>query len=239
MGFMRSAVLIGIFLDIVLVAVFSTGMSSPLRMPGGGAYVTKAMVLLAAYSLLVIFGFNKASISRQAALRMGGYFGAFGGLVLILHMVLENCGKRIGENPIVTLAFMLGAFLVWGAAGYCVTRSTGEIGAGLVVSCWSAMVSALMAVTFGLVLLAVNIPPSEYVATWSEFRQSGWTDARAFAIANSLDAVFSHLIVAPIVAIVFGIFGAGFARMRPCRATTGTLIENLDAGQTSDNDDAA
>lgn len=209
--------LLGIFLDLLLVAISSLGIDSPLKMPGGGAYAIKAMILLTVYGLVVVWASTQALTPRQTALQLGASVGVFGGLLQVLHMALENFGHRVGEYPVVTLAFMVSGFLIWGGAGYCVTRSTGEIKAGLVASCWSAMVSVVIAVTFGLVLMSANIPSPEYVATWSEFKQSGWTDARAFAIANSLDAAFSHLLVGPIIGTIVGLLGAGIARLGPRR----------------------
>jgi hypothetical protein len=37
------------------------------------------------------------------------------------------------------------------------------------------------------------------VSTCLEFRSSGWTDATAFGIANTLDFAFSHMLVGPLV----------------------------------------
>jgi hypothetical protein len=37
-----------------------------------------------------------------------------------------------------------------------------------------------------------------------EFKRSGWTDIHAFTIANTLDSALSHLIVGPIIGVVFG-----------------------------------
>lgn len=216
--FTRRAMLLGIFLDLMLVAISSLGINSPLKMQGGGAYVIKTVILLVLYGLVVVWASTKASISCQTALRLGASAGVFGGLLQMLHMTLENFGHRVGENSIVTLAFMAGGFLIWGGAGYCVTRSTGEIKDGLVASCWSAMVSVVIAATFGLVLMSANIPPPEYVATWGEFKQSGWADARAFAIANSLDAAFSHLVIGPIVGTIVGLLGVSIAWVWPRRA---------------------
>ena len=117
------------------------------------------------------------------------------------------------ENAAVTLGFMLSGFVVWGVAGYWVTRASRDIKAGVAAGCWSAMVSVLMAVTFGLVLITFSFPPTGYVSTWNEFRQGGWTDSRAFALANSFESVFSHLTAGPVAGAIFGFFGAAVARI--------------------------
>ena len=89
--------------------------------------------------------------------------------------------------------------------------------AALVASVWSAMVSVLLAVTFGLLLMIAAYPPADYVATWPEFQASGWTNARAFAIANTFDAVWAHLLVGPVAGSLFGGLGIGAARLNSAR----------------------
>ena len=211
MRFTRRAMLLGVLFDLVLVAVSLTGNDSPLRMPRGGTSAIEAIVLLVVYGLLVGWVSTMASLSHQTALQVGTSAGVFGGLLQIVHMAMENFGQRVGENAVVTIAFMFGGFLIWGVAGYWVTRSTGKIESGLVAGCWSAMVSVVMATTFGLVLMSANIPPPEYVATWSEFKRSGWGNAHAFAIANSLDATFGHLVAGPVIGTIAGVLGGGIA----------------------------
>jgi hypothetical protein len=51
------------------------------------------------------------------------------------------------------------------------------------------------------------------VATWQEFKRSAWTDPAAIQIANTLDSAFSHLLLAPVVALVVGAIGAGLGKL--------------------------
>ena len=130
-------------------------------------------------------------------------------------MALEDFGRHIGENGLVTLAFMFITFLLWGVAGFAATRNTASIALGLLGGCWSAVVSVLVAVSFGFVLMFFEVPSLSYVATWPEFKQSDWRDAQAFSIANSLDAGFSHLLAALVLGSIFGAIGGGVARVCP------------------------
>ncbi len=59
-----------------------------------------------------------------------------------------------------------------------------------------------------------DIPSAAYVATWGEFTHSAWTDPRAFGIANTFDAVVSHLVPGPIIGVAFGTLGFGVARLQ-------------------------
>ena len=50
---------------------------------------------------------------------------------------------------------------------------------------------------------------------WAEFERSEWTDARALGVANTLDSGVTHLVIAPIVALMFGGTGS-FAAQFTC-----------------------
>jgi hypothetical protein len=56
-------------------------------------------------------------------------------------------------------------------------------------------------------------PQPEYVATWGEFKRSGWTDVHAIPIANTLDSAQSHLIIGPIAGAIFGAIGGVITRL--------------------------
>jgi hypothetical protein len=213
MSIVRMAMPLSALVSLVLITVATIGVDSPLRMSGGIVYVLGATVPLVVYGLIFTWAPTLRVMQGGRVLQLGTCVGIIGGALQIIHLALENFGRRVGENSIVTLAFMLGGFLIWGVAGYLVTREGGDVKAGIMASCWSAMVSVLMAVTFGLILMSANIPPPAYVATWSEFKQSGWSNAHAFAIANSLDAALSHLVVGPIAGTIFGILGVGVAKL--------------------------
>ncbi len=63
----------------------------------------------------------------------------------------------------------------------------------------------LIAVAAGFLIQFFLIAPKpDYVSTWAEFKRSEWTDPRAFEIANTLDSGFTHFIIAPFVALIFG-----------------------------------
>lgn len=211
-AFVCNVMFLGIILDFLLIGLATVGVSSPLKMPGGFRYLAEAVLPLLVYGAVFWWVTLPGTLHRHGALRPGTAVGVVGGLVQVIHMTLENVGDRIGENSLVALGFMLSGFLVWSIGGYIATRKTGQLTGGLVAGCWSAMMSVLMAVTFGLILMTANIPSPAYVATWGEFKQSGWTDAHAFAIANSFEAVLGHLVIGPVIGIIFGFLGGEMAK---------------------------
>lgn len=213
--------------SLVLISIAAIGVDSPMKMSGGFVYVVEATLPLLAYGLIFYRVPTLRVMQGGTVLQVGTTVGIIGGTLQIIQLALENFGRRIGENSSVTLAFMLSAFLIWGAAGFRVTRKTDEFKMGVIASCWGAMVSVLMAVTFGLALMTANIPSPAYVATWNEFKQSGWSNAHAFAIANSLEAVLGHLVIGPVAGTLFGILGVVAAKLLPDRRTLRHFPSNV------------
>jgi len=83
----------------------------------------------------------------------------------------------------------------------------------------------LIAVAAGFVVQFFVAPPDPAVISiWAEYKRSGWTDARAFGIANTLESGFTHLVVAPIVATLFGSLGSFLARLRGSKTVSSTLL---------------
>ncbi|HWA85789.1 MAG TPA: hypothetical protein VG710_06180 [Opitutus sp.] len=193
--------------DLSLIAWLLQGPKSPLQFPGGTTTAVEAVVMLAIYAVAFAVLPGRLGIHRDLVLRLGGAAGMLAGVLQVGHMALENFGSRVGENALVTLGFMLAAFAIWALAGYRASRTDGAVATGIATACASAMWSMVVAVTFGLALTKAGVPSAGYVATWQEFKQSGWADPRAFAITNGLDAAFGHLAVGVVLGCIFGFFG--------------------------------
>ncbi len=200
----RLALLLGIMLNLAMIGVRVFFYRPLLVMPGGLKFVIEPALLLIVYALLVVWATSRADPLRQRMLQIGTPLGLLGGMVQIVHMLLENLVNFGAVNGTVTLSSMLLTFLLWGVAGYRASRTTTSTGLGALTGSWSALVTMLMAVTFGFALLYSSIPRLDYVATWPEFQRSGWRDVHAFSIANTLDSGFSHLLIGPIVGVLFG-----------------------------------
>ncbi len=175
-----------------------------LAMPGGLKFVLEPPSLLILYALLVIWATSRPDAGRQRTLQIGTRLGLIAGIVQIVHMLLENLANFGVANGTVTLSSMALTFLLWGLAGYRASRATTSTGSGVLAGSWSAMLTMLIAVSFGFALLYSSIPPLDYVASWPEFQRSGWKDVHAFSIANTLDSGFSHLLIGPIIGALFG-----------------------------------
>ena len=199
-------VLLGLLaISVALVVILSAGVHSPLSTPGGGRFIAEAAAPLLIYMLVVVLAQRIAG--SAAAYRVGVITGALGAGVQIIHMSLEAFGSHVGDASSVTFVFMGMAFGIWGWAGFWISRLTGKAsqavrGAGL-----SAGISMTIVVAYGILLAAAGYPDANYVATWPEFKQSSWNDVRSFAIANCFDAVFTHLVTAPVLGMMLGGLG--------------------------------
>jgi hypothetical protein len=124
-------------------------------------------------------------------------------------------------NLAATAPLILGPFAVWFLVGGWTARATGAMRTGVLTAVWSAMVTMVVGVTFGL-LLALIAPSrlAHILATDPDYRRSGWTDVRAFVLANTLDNSFTHLLGALVVGTVVGVIGSAIGVDRTPRGVT-------------------
>jgi len=164
-----------------------------------------------AYTIAIFLADRFKGIFGAEVFRVALVAGIASGLVEILTIA--------GENNAIALSVpaplgLLSVFAIWGAAGIWAMLALRSMRAGVSASVVSAGVCMLIGVAGG-VLIEMFVAPTKpaVVATWQEFRRSGWTNPEAFQIANTLDSAFGHLLFAPIVGLVVGTIGAGLCRL--------------------------
>jgi hypothetical protein len=172
--------------------------------PGAALLVVELVSALLAYGIAVMWIAKTRDARWDGTIRSAALFGLLGGTMEALNIAIENGVPAAVHVPALPLVFMLAIFTSWGVAGLQAARSLHSIRAGLLTAVSSAGICMLLGVTAGLGIELLAPPLPAYVATWAEFKRSGWTDAHAFALANTLDSAFTHLIVGPVVALVFG-----------------------------------
>lgn len=215
LSLLRRALLFGVALNLCLIVLRVSLYRPLLAMPGALRFIVEPVIGLICCGLFTLAATFGRRVNLPVVLGPATFWGIVGGGVLVVHMFLENFGRHIGEDSRLTLVCMFSTFVLWGVAGFIAARNTASSALGLLGGCWSAVVSVLMGVSFGFVLMFFNIPSLDYVATWTEFKQSDWSDVQAFAIANSLEAGFTHLLVGLVLGTLFGAIGGGMARIRP------------------------
>ena len=181
--------------------------------PGGPRYLVLALAGLAAYAGAVVAVTVTGEAWVREGRRTGVVVGVITGVMWLLNLLIETFAGLSGMPALAATApLLLGGFALWGVAGAIGRRRTGSLGAGLLAAVVAAMTCVSITLVLGFTLpflaltrLAQNIDGSP------EYLGSGWHDLPAFAIANTLDAGFTHLLVAPVVAVITGAVGAGIA----------------------------
>lgn len=125
-----------------------------------------------------------------------------GGILETLNIVLENFLPPSFRSPAVPLSSMAILFASWGVAGFLTARRLGSFRSGLIAAICSAGICMTLgvAVGFAVQIFIARQNPAE-VSNWAEYKRSGWTDPRAFALADTLDSALTHLVMAPLVGL--------------------------------------
>lgn len=210
MLWIRKALLALISVNVALVALNVALYSAFFAQPGALIYLLEPLALLIMYTVIALLTTRRIGPQREMASRTGLLFGLLTGGLWLINLTLETFTDLSGIAGILATApFLLGGFLLWGVAGVVAAWRTGSIGSGLFAAVWSAMICALLTVAYGLTLPLVTLPRLQQQLIGNpDFLRSHWTDLRAFVLANSLDAAFSHLLGALVIGLTLGAFGA-------------------------------
>ncbi len=185
--------------------------------PAALSYVFELVGALAVYVAAVFaLPFVAARFpGAPIAVSVGAIAGLIGGITEMASMTLESLVTLPQLVVTVTTgAAMLGLFLLFGVAGFLGGRRTGSFWLGLGTAIWSAMVAILFTVTFGFLLVNTSLLKLAHDEIGDpDYLRSGWTDVRAYAIANTFDAGFTHLVEAPVIAAALGVAGGGIGRL--------------------------
>jgi hypothetical protein len=171
--------------------------------------------------VLLVYGGAAAALLRlhgpawQTISKYGVVFGCITGGLELLSLAIETRLPAWTHLGIFSVGVMVSLFVLWGIAGGWAARATGSTSNGVWTAVTSAALCMLVAVAAGFVVeFFIATPDVGAIQTWQEFKRSGWTDARAFGVANTLDSGFTHLLIAPVVASLFGLGGSLIGRVR-------------------------
>jgi hypothetical protein len=199
-----------IVLDLGLIA-FRVLLYQPLfSQPGAWIFLLEPALLLFVYAGIVLAIAATGFIPVQLqALHVGTIIGLITGVMWVVNLAIETFTNLSGLTGILSTApFLLGAFVLWGIGAGRIGWRCGAVGNGVLAAVWSAMTCGLITIAFGLILTVTSIQRLEQqLAADPDYLRSGWSNIQAFAIANSLDAAFSHLLGALIFALIVGTLG--------------------------------
>jgi hypothetical protein len=202
----RIGLLFFVVLNLIMIMIRVTLYPQVLAMPGGMTSVVELVVLLIVYAVFGVAATKSLTTHRRTSLLVGTVLGIVSGFISVAHIVQENyvdLPARATAN--VTWIFILMMFLPWGVAGFRAARQTGEVGLGVFAAVWSAIVCMLLTLSFGFGQLLLSLSRLEQRdATSPDFFRSGWTDLRAFVIADLFQAGFTHLLLGPVIGSILG-----------------------------------
>jgi len=179
-------------------------------------YVLEFYGILFLYAVLTVHLVRVRGGAWNTILTNATIFGVITGALEMINVGLENTASAAAHGPTLSIGFMAIVFSLWGIGGARTVGSGNSIRAGMATAILSSGICMLLAVTAGFwIELFIAPPDPASVSMWPEYRRSGWTDARAFGLANTLDSAFTHLIIAPFVAMVCGGIGSLLAFVRP------------------------
>ena len=211
-GKIAFALLVLTVLNLGMIAVGVSRYPALLSQPGARTFVAEPIGVLVVYAIAVVC--IAKTHGTYWILRTAVIFGLLAGTFEIINIGIENGIPFAVRGPALQIVTMFSIFTSWGIAGFRTARSLASIRAGLLAAVCSAGICMLIAVAAGFFIQFFLAPPRpEYVSRWSEFKRSGWTDPHAFGIANTLDSGFTHLIIAPVVALVLGGVASLLARL--------------------------
>ena len=214
-GIVGALMLILAGLNLILAGLGISHYPALFAQHGSWTFVAELVCVLLVYGgaaamLLRLHGPAWLTISKY-----GGVFGCITGGLEVLSLAIETWLPAWAHSGILSVGFMVTLFVLWGIAGGWAARTTGSISNGVWTAVTSAALCMLVAVAAGFVVeFFLAKPDVTAIQTWQEFKGSGWTDATAFGVANTLDSGFTHLLIAPVVASLFGLGGSLIGRFK-------------------------
>lgn len=206
---LSSILFVVIVLSLIQIAIGVHSYSAYWTQHGALTFVLEPVCVLALYAAAIAWIDGSTNALWTAILPMAFRIGLATALVEILSLSIEDNLLFRVSGAIVPLTSMLTLFSLWGLAGWFGCRRLQSFRAGLATAVSSAAICMLFGVAAGFFVELLIAPPSPTaVATWAEFQRSGWTDPHAFAIANTLDSGFTHLLLAPAIAAIVGGLGS-------------------------------
>jgi len=197
---------------------------------GWGSFLATAGALVI-YGAAATWAARQTSPSRQTALRTGGWAGLLLGGVAVISLTLELFGHLDAAWSAIAGVSQWGLmFLAFGAAGSAAFLALRSVAQALLAAVWAALVSTTITLLCGYGIALAAMPHMQQVLQ-SDFALSGLSDPQAFVIQNALASGVMHVLLAPWIALGFGLAGALAAAVlrfvRPAVAWTLAVVELL------------
>lgn len=199
---MANELFVGTTVTLVLFAYGAHRFAASVTGAGSISALASGVALLS-YAAASLWG-RRSSHAVRIALGEGARVGVLLGAAAATHHFIELFVPLRSPMPVVLGAGMWGLmFLLFGVASAATYRQVRSIGLGVVASVWGSLVSTVMTITFAVSIALLFLPHMRGVLAGA-FVTSGMADPDAFVVRNLFDAASSHLLLAPVVALVSG-----------------------------------
>jgi hypothetical protein len=204
---LATPVLIGI--GVIVVVMLAEVRTFPANLGADGLASALATVgALVAYGGVALWARRSTtSAAAQRALRLGTCVGVILGVGAVANHIVEVFvapGPQV--STILGVSLWGALFLAFGATASAAYHQTGSLRLALVASVWCAVVSTVAVVLAGYLIVLLFLPRETQILA-AAFATSGMADAQAFVIRNTLSSGASHALLAPLVALAFGVAG--------------------------------
>ena len=175
--------------------------------PGATPYFEEAVYSLVVYAGVIVIVVANRGEEWDEELQNAAIFGSIAAAIEVVGSAVDHIHSAAAFAPAVNVITLLAMLVLWGLAAGRTSRDHGHFRPGLMTALMGAGVTMVIAVVIGFAL-ELFIAPTSDATTWAAFTRSGWTDMRAFAIANTFHAGFTDLWIGPAVALLVGALGA-------------------------------
>ena len=203
---------------LAIVVVFALMLYGTLRYPAslsqGGlvSFLATAGALLA-YGAAALSARRQSAGSLRIALGQGARFGILLGSVAVLSHVLEIFGNLGSPTSAILGVSMWGLmFLAFGVVASSTYNLFGSLRLSVFASVWCALVSTVATLLAGYLIGVLFMAHMQQILQGA-YAQSGMADPRAYVIQNTLSSGAAHALLAPLVAVVFGLAGGLTAKI--------------------------
>jgi len=132
------------------------------------------------------------------------------GAVAVLNHTLEIFAALDSSVSAILGVSMWGLmFLGFGVAASATYHRLGSLRLAVVAGVWCALVSTVATLLAGYAIGVLFMPHMQHILQGA-YAQSGMADPQAFVIQNTLNSGAAHVLLAPLIAVVFG-FASGLA----------------------------
>ena len=181
-----------------------------LNLPVNGTTAIDPAISLIAYMGLLYWISSGLKEPTQKALSAGTMIGLYGGLVLVIRVLLT---VWTGQQPGFFQPGLLGvAVILWGIAGLRGSRAAGNASIGALSGLWSAMVSGLMACTAILAEFYLNPSTQDSPDPWKQYQGLAIGNSATQGLVHSLNTATAFLLLGPLTGAVVGIIFAFFGQ---------------------------